>query len=76
MTINADNFVDVDEFAIPKGGLTDVTGTEFDLRKGHMLTQDFLASVPGQFLLTPESGTHEIFSTLERILLISMSSDL
>ena len=49
MTINADNFVDVDEFAIPKGGLTDVTGTKFDLRKGEMLTQDFLASVPGQF---------------------------
>ncbi|CAG5103028.1 Oidioi.mRNA.OKI2018_I69.chr1.g579.t1.cds [Oikopleura dioica] len=47
MTIHADNFVDVDEFAIPKGGLTDVTGTKFDLRKGQLLTQDFLASVPG-----------------------------
>ena len=50
MTINADNYVDVDEFAIPNGGLTDVSGTKFDLRKGEILTQDFLASVPGQNL--------------------------
>ena len=48
MTIHADNFVDVDEFAIPKGGVTDVTGSKFDLRKGQQLTQDFLASVPGR----------------------------
>jgi len=58
MTINADNYIDVDEFAIPKGGLTDVSGTKFDLRKGQMLTKDFLASIPGQFLLKKLSKHH------------------
>ena len=48
MTVFADNFVDVDEFAIPKGGMTEVSGSKFDLRKGQMLTQEFLASVPGE----------------------------
>ena len=48
ITMKSDRVTDVDEFLVPTGNLTDVTGTRFDLRQGKSFRQIF-AETPAGF---------------------------